>query len=190
MGLSDKNLLFYQNSKYFFPQPFSDVISGADKKFNFDKNIIYSIIRQESAFDKFARSHADAFGLMQLIPEVAEKNQKQLDLGYKNPDDLFIPQINVGIGTMYLSNQWRKFSDSFILATASYNAREEAIWGWVKTRYNKNSLYFIEDIPYEETRNYIKLVMRNYLIYSFINENNVGYFPENLLKIKGKTNEK
>ena len=186
MELKEKNLLFKKNPNFFFPQPFQKQVNKTIKELKFDKNIIYSIMRQESAFNPLARSHADAFGLLQLIPEVASKISARVKTGYKNKGDLFNPQININTGSAHLKDQWKKFDNSFILATASYNAREEAIKGWLKSRFDGNTLYFIEDIPYEETRNYIKLVMRNYLIYSSLNNEKSIYFPEELLDIKVK----
>ena len=141
-------------------------------------------MRQESAFNPKARSFADAFGLLQLIPEVAQRANKKIEGTYKNADDLFNPQLNIKLGSYYLKQQWELYNNRFILASASYNATDRAIKSWIKTRYDGDTLQFIEDIPYEETRNYVKLVMRNYIFYKLINSDGKIDFPEYCLQMK------
>ncbi len=178
--------LLSKRPEFLFPQPFKDKVYANAKEFSFDPNIIYSIMRQESAFNPKARSFADAFGLLQLIPKVAKTAQKEIIVNYNSVDDLFLPEVNIRLGSFYLKSLWKKYNQSFILATASYNANEKAIRSWLKTRYKNDTLSFIEDIPYEETRNYIKLVMRNYVFYQLINSQGSIYFPKECLEIGSK----
>lgn len=168
-----------------FPQAYGDIIISASNKTQVPAEFIFSIIRQESAFNPEARSPADAFGLMQLLPSVAKKLATQYKLAYGEANDLFIPEINVPLGAAELKNLMRKYSDQFILSVSGYNANDGAIRGWLKTRYRNDSVEFIEEVPYEETRNYIKLVMRNYLFYQRLTHKEPLPFPEKLLVLTG-----
>lgn len=152
-----------------FPQPFSYFVSEAGQKFGVATELMYAIMRQESSFDPFARSHADAFGLMQLIPEAARRVEGTSGITLSSPEDLYRPEINVTLGAAFLRNLMDQYDEQFVLTVASYNASEKAIRGWMRTRFKGDALEFIEDIPYEETRGYVKLVLRNYIFYLRLN---------------------
>jgi soluble lytic murein transglycosylase len=78
----------------------------------------------------------------------------------------------------------KKYNDQYILAVSGYNANDSAIRGWIKTRFREDPLEFIEEVPYEETRAYIKLTMRNYVFYRRLLDHNESLpFPEELLKL-------
>lgn len=162
-----------------FPQPFNETVNEAAKRFNVKAELIYAIMRQESSFNPNARSPADAFGLMQLVPRMAKSAAENLDVKYKKDTDLYDPKINIILGANYLNTLWRRYSGQFVLVSASYNASEKAIRTWINTRYFDDPLLFIEDVPYEETQNYIKLVLRNYIYYSALNSTDGGLkFPD------------
>lgn len=165
-----------------FPKLYPQDINQASLKAKIPTELLYSIIRQESSFDSEARSQADALGLMQLLPSVAENISKKQGLQYRQPFDLFIPSINVPIGAFELKSLLQTYDDHFILAVARYNASEEALNGWLKLRYSPDPVEFIEDIGYDETRNYVKLVMRNFISYQRLNAKTSFSFPEALLK--------
>ena len=162
-----------------FPQPYRQLVSPAGQKYGVFPELIYSIMRQESSFDPLARSPADAFGLLQLIPEAAKRAERLTGIKIKSPEELYKPQLNIPVGAAFVRILMDQFEDDFIPSVASYNASEKAIHGWIETRYRGDSLEFIEDIPYDETRNYVKLVMRNYIFYLRINsEGRPVPFPE------------
>ena len=146
-----------------------------------DPEIALSIIRQESSFDPMARSEADAFGLMQVLPSVAAR----FSVPISSHEDLFLPEVNVPLGVKLLSELEQKYKGSLILTAAAYNASEEAIAGWLKKRYHGNTLEFIEEIPYEETRTYVKLVIRNFIFYKRLSAQAPMTFPESVLEIPG-----
>jgi soluble lytic murein transglycosylase len=167
-----------------FPQPWSDEVRTASLQSGVQEELIYAIIRQESAFDPRARSGADAFGLMQLLPEVAENLSKGAQVPYSQMDDLYEPRTNINLGAAHLKELLARNKGQFILAVASYNANENAIRNWMKTRYRGDALEFIEEIPYEETRTYVRLVMRNLIFYSLLRSKNASIeFPGWLLKL-------
>lgn len=174
--------LFSYDPELVFPMLYPQEIKNSASKSKIPEELIYAIIRQESAFDPEARSMADALGLMQLLPSVAEASAKENKLKYSTAFDLFEPSINIPIGSFELKKLLKQYNNQFILAVARYNASEEAIQGWLKVRYSPDPLEFIEDIGYDETRNYVKLVMRNQISYQRLRAKNDFPFPEELLK--------
>lgn len=175
--------IFTLQPELIFPTPFSEQVRQASDQFGLSREFIYAIMRQESAFNPEARSPADAYGLLQLLPEIARQTAPQLGLQFEKAEDLFDPGKNIPIGTFHLKQLWEKHGGKFILATASYNAREEALRNWLRTRYRGDTLEFIEDIPYEETQGYIKLVMRNLIFYMALNAKEPITFPQWCLEL-------
>lgn len=151
-----------------FPTPYYEIISELSTKYKVPTELIYSIIRQESSFVPSERSWADAFGLMQMIPEKATTLSAKYNIHYNNFNDLYNPEINLQMGTALLSELIINSNFKFIKTIASYNASENAINTWEKDRFTGDYLEFIENIPYEETRNYVKTVFRNFITYKRI----------------------
>lgn len=180
-----KDRLLSHHPDLLFPQAYGDLIHDASKKSGVPQEFIFSIIRQESAFNPEARSPVDAFGLMQLLPSIAKQLAKQNSLPYSEALDLFKPEINIPLGAFELKTLMKKYNNQFILAVSGYNANDSAIRGWLKTRFRNDPVEFIEEVPYEETRTYIKLVMRNYVFYKrLLNQAENTIFPEELLSLK------
>ena len=176
-----KQLAILEEHPYLlFPQPYKKEVESSAAVTKVSPALIYSIMKQESGFDVKARSHADAFGLLQLIPQVARKAAERMpSIKYKKPYDLFKPDVIIPLGANNLHYLFSKFDSSFILSVASYNASEKAVRGWVQSRFNGDPVTFIEDIPYEETKGYVKLVMRNYITYNrFDSKDEIFKFPE------------
>ncbi len=182
LGLLKKKLrhqILDRNPEIFFPKPYGKTIQSAAKKFGVTPSMLYAIMRQESAFNPNARSHADAFGLMQMLPPVAKYTANRYRLSYQKPSDLYKPFVNIPLGAAFLKELFNRHEGQFILAVASYNASEKAIRNWMRTRYRGDSLEFIEDIPYKETKSYVRLVMRNFIYYEILNQTpNYVAFPE------------
>ena len=174
-----RKVLVTTEPELIFPMRWKPVIEAAGKKYDVKPELVYSIIRQESSFNPNARSHADAFGLMQLIPEMAKKAEAVTGIRLDHHEDLFKPEINIPLGTSFLRTTLDRWNGAFIPTVASYNASEKAVGGWMKSRANKDPVAFIEDVPYEETRTYLKLVMRNFVFYSRLNSKQMPIdFPE------------
>lgn len=179
--------LFEKHPELVFPRPYYETVASAATRFGISTEFIYSIMRQESSFNPQARSPMDAFGLMQLLPEVAKRSAAANSIDYETPDDLYEPQVNIPIGSAHLKELWDRYDGEVILAAASYNASEKAIHGWMKTRYRGDTVEFIEDIPYDETRDYVKLVLRNLITYQMLNTSGDSLaFPEAALKISAR----
>lgn len=158
--------LLGQFPELMFPQNFLPEIKTWAERFGVKPELMLSIIRQESAFDPDARSRADALGLMQLLPSVARSLEKKTGIKLENDFDLFLPEKNIPFGAALLSQLNQKYNGQFILSVAAYNASEKAIRSWLKTKSIDDPLEFIEDIPYEETKGYVKLVLRNFIFYT------------------------
>lgn len=161
-----KSQLLLQNPDLLFPRRYVDLVQTWGHKFKVSPELMLSIIRQESSFNPFARSPADAFGLMQLLPSVAKERVARVKIPVHHFEDLYKPEVNIPYGAALLSDLQKKYRGQFVLTVASYNANEKAIGNWLRTRLKEDPLEFIEDVPYEETRAYIKLVLRNFIFYS------------------------
>ena len=167
-----------------FPRPWPTEVAAAATKFGLDEAVIYAIMRQESAFDPKVRSFADAYGLMQLIPEVATHVAKRHDLPFTRGEDMFDPAVSIPLGAAYLKELSDRHQGQLIRWSAAYNASDAALKNWVKTRFRGDALSFIEEIPYEETRTYVRLVMRNFIFYQLLKVEPAAMpFPEAVLKL-------
>lgn len=179
----ERRELLDRRPELLFPLPFEDRILQETKKQGLPPELVYSIMRQESLFNPLARSPADAFGVMQLIPEMATVAAKSLGVPFHGPEDLYNPDINIALGTVFLKDLFKKYDDRFILAVCAYNANDRAIQGWLRTRLRADPLEFIEEIPYDETRLYVKLVLRNYVTYQRRLSSTPVEFPESTLRM-------
>lgn len=168
LNLNTRNKVTEKYISVIYPTPYLDLIEKFSIKYGIPSELILAITRQESAFVTSERSWADAFGLMQLIPEKAAELSSKYKIPYKNYIDLYNPETNIELGAALLKNLSEKFDFKFAQTVASYNASTAAIHTWEKERFNGDYFEFIEMIPYEETRNYIKLVFRNYITYKRI----------------------
>jgi soluble lytic murein transglycosylase len=184
----DRNAILEKRPELIFPIPFQTRIRDEASRHGLDPALIYSIIRQESLFNPYARSHADAFGLMQLIPEMAGQAAKRIGITIESPDDLYDPDKNIALGTVFLKDLFTKYGGRFILSVAAYNANDKAIQGWLRTRMRKDPLEFIEEIPYDETRLYVKLVLRNFVTYQRRLSSTSVQFPEWTLRLSDVSN--
>jgi soluble lytic murein transglycosylase len=132
--------------------------------------LLHAVVRQESNFDIAAVSSAGARGLMQLIPTTARAVAKALNLNYQ-PDLLGADgHYNVSLGKAYLSDMLEKYDGSYVLALAAYNAGPGSVQRWLKMngdprRNDIDVIDWIEQIPYEETRNYVQRVLENLQVY-------------------------
>jgi soluble lytic murein transglycosylase len=123
-----------------------------------------AIARQESAFMTDARSGAGAMGLMQLMPATAKQTARRHGVKYSAPIDLIDPYKNIKLGTAYLGNMFRRFSNNRILASAAYNAGPTRVKRWLNPALPLD--VWIETIPFRETRNYVQNVLMFASIYS------------------------
>ena len=163
--------LNYRLIKYIFPLSYLKIIEKNSS--NLDPLIIISLIRQESAFNPEATSPVGAKGLMQLMPATAKRFNRKVKVKHLND-----PQINVALGSKYLKQLLNRFDGNLIYTLASYNAGENRIDRWKKDIFrNDDPMATIESIPFEETRNYVKLIYRNKFFYSLLSNRSVLTTP-------------
>ncbi|MGI9548566.1 MAG: transglycosylase SLT domain-containing protein [Bdellovibrionales bacterium] len=167
-----------------FPLEYRKDIEVHAQKQQIPRALVYALIRQESVFNKRARSPADAFGLMQLIPSTARQVSRQLQVHYRGFRQLYNPTRNILLGTAHLKTLLDQYDNSFILATAAYNAGSSPVDQWRKYIVYETPLEFIENIPYEETRTYVRLLIRNYIFYHNLLKDQDADYPEWIFKMK------
>ena len=146
-----------------FPLPYAGQIRSAARRTQTDPMVVAGLIHQESAFEKDAHSYANAFGLMQLVPETAERYARQLRLAFSE-DQLLDPAYNLRLGTVYFGELMRSFH-SAEAALAAYNAGEDRVALWQAGQKYSELPEFVESIPFTQTREYVEIVMRNAAIY-------------------------
>ena len=165
--------LNYRLIKYIFPDDYMGLVEANSS--DLDPLIVISLIKQESAFNPKATSRVGAKGLMQLMPATAKRFNRKIQITHLND-----PKTNVAIGTKYLKLLLTRFDGNLIYALASYNAGENRIDRWKKDIFrNDDALATIEAIPFEETRNYVKLIYRNKFFYSLLQNRSVLAVPIN-----------
>lgn len=147
---------------YVYPRAYWDLINGPAGQRGVDGYLVVALIRQESLFDPVAVSHANALGLMQLLPRTAARFT---DAPLDDERTLFEPVLNIRLGTRYLGSLLERYDGSLPLALAAYNAGEAAADKWLAQTGHLEADEFIETITYRETRAYVKLVLRNYRTY-------------------------
>jgi soluble lytic murein transglycosylase len=130
--------------------------------------LVASIIREESMYDPKAISRAGAVGLMQVMPETGRWVAGQLGLKEFQPDQLFDQDLNIKLGAWYLAHLLEQFKGNLIFTIAAYNAGPEAVTEWIQRGDFQEMDEFIEQIPFSETRLYVKKVLRSYYEYLFI----------------------
>jgi soluble lytic murein transglycosylase len=150
-----------------FPLARRDQIIRAARAADIDPSWAYAIIRAESAWTADAHSTADAWGLMQLLPGTAAQLAKAIKLRYGGARDLLDPDTNITLGTRYLGNMALHYDGSPWLASAAYNAGVDPVGRWISARDALEPDFFIETIPYKETREYVSRVLAFSVIYDW-----------------------
>lgn len=154
----------------YYPLAFWPEVKEASEETSLDPYLILSVIREESRYEPEARSIAGAIGLMQLMPQTARQCNKNINVRLKNSPELYNARTNILLGSSYFKQLLNKMG-SIPLALASYNGGEDAVRDWLKNGNYRTVDEFIEDIPYHETRNYVKKVLTTYFEYLRSNRN-------------------
>lgn len=145
---------------FLYPRGFWPWVDQYAKETSLDPYLVTALIREESAFAPTAVSRAGARGLMQLMPRTATRVAKEIDL--PGPVDLHAPDPNIALGTRYLAGLHEQFGGNLVLILAAYNAGPHAVQRWLTDGSAQDLEIFIEQIPYRETREYVKRVLGSY----------------------------
>ena len=147
--------------KLLFPQPYwADLVANAQKN-GLDPYLVASLIRQESEFNAGVISHANAWGLMQLLPSVGKSLAKKQGIKHFNANELLNPATNLQLGTANLKLVLERFGEQPEYALAAYNAGDVPVRQWMSSGDYKDMPEFVESIPYTETREYVEAIVRN-----------------------------
>jgi len=149
-----------------FPVLYRDVIEANAQRYGLDPGWIYGVVRQESGFVVDARSPAGAVGLMQLMPSTGRETLRKLKLGARTAEALLSVEHNVRLGVTYLKGVLERYGGHQVLATASYNAGPNRVASWVPES-ELDADVWVETIPYNETRGYVKNVLAFAAVYDY-----------------------
>lgn len=147
---------------------YSEYVKKYAKEYDVDKYLIFAIIKAESNFDQDAVSHREAKGLMQLMYSTAEDIAKKVNVDL-NEENVLEPDININLGTKYISMLIQKYGN-INLALAAYNAGSGNVDGWIEKGTLKEDGSDIENVPFTETNNYVRKILRDYEIYKKLYE--------------------
>ena len=152
--------------KIIYKKDYKEYVQKYAQEYNVDENLIYALIKAESNFNSNAKSSKDAIGLMQLMESTAQDVCKKTDLQISSDElseKLLEPDININIGTKYLSILIQKYGNIEIAITA-YNAG--TVDNWIEKGIINSDGSNVENIPYKETNNYVRKILRDYKIYT------------------------
>lgn len=151
--------------RFSFPKGFEERVKFFSRKYALDEFLVYSLIREESHFDREAVSVSDARGLMQLLPSTALETAPKAGLSNFQASQLFSPDINLELGCYYLSWLLEIFEGNFAISLAGYNGGPTSAKTWHEKNGTLDIDEFIEEIPFEQSRNYVKKIIRSYAAY-------------------------
>jgi len=139
-----------------YPLVYSDLVSRDTTANGLSEGLIYALIRAESGFSPAIKSPAGAIGLMQLMPSTAKATAHEK--GTFDPQRLTLPDYNIKLGTRHFRDLMKDYNGDVIYSIAAYNAGAAAVGRWLKNSKGLKMDEFVESIPYQETRDYVKKV--------------------------------
>jgi len=142
-----------------YPLPFLNTFERYSAEARIPPHWAYGVARSESLFMRDVRSRAGAIGLMQLMPATGRKVAKQIRLPYSGLNTLTDPQNNIRLGTTYLGQMADRYGGNRVLATAAYNAGPRRVDEWLPASGTLDARVWIENIPFNETRQYVRRVL-------------------------------
>jgi soluble lytic murein transglycosylase len=145
----------------------ADIMEGARAN-HLDPLLIHALIREESRYNPMALSRSKAIGLTQLMPGTAAGVAKRLGVPLGGTADIYKPEINIKLGSNYLHSVLERANNNALLAVASYNGGPNAVQSWLREHGAAGYPdfdYFVENIPFRETRDYVRKVFGTYWTY-------------------------
>lgn len=154
--------------KKIYVQDYSEYVEKYSKEYDVDSNLIYAIIKAESNFKEGAVSSSGAVGLMQLMEPTAEDVARKINTNF-NIDLLYNAEDNIKLGTKYFSLLLDKYGN-ITVALMAYNAGSGNVDRWIQQGTIQKDGSNAENIPYRETNNYVRKILRDYEIYKELYE--------------------
>ena len=171
MGWHDRALLTLAKADHFddlsirFPLSYNATVSREAKQRDLDPAWVYAVVRQESAMMPNVQSPVGALGLMQLMPQTGRAIARQLQVEQPGQRQLLKPETNIRFGSYYLRQVLQEFNQNPVLATAAYNAGPQRIKKWYPKSGEMDADIWVDTIPYNETRDYVRMVMAYAVFY-------------------------
>ena len=153
--------------KIIYPRTDKGIVAVYAKEYDGEEKFVFAVIKAESNFDENAVSHREAIGLMQIMEETAKDvaQKYNIEIDYNNAkQEISNVQNNINIGTKYLSVLLEKYQNKEV-ALAAYNAGIGNVDNWIEKGIIKADGSDIENVPYKETNNYVRKILRNYRVY-------------------------
>lgn len=169
--------------RIFFPKPLEYVVEREAQKNELHPRLIFSLIRQESAFNIAATSRSQAKGLMQLIPSTANEIAQEMKIKSFDSDQMYHPSVNIKFGTHYLAKVIRQFGGHVGVGLAAYNAGPHRLKKFFEARPEVENYavlsqedpwsdLWLDELPWLETNIYVKSILRNRIIYQWLENGN------------------
>lgn len=160
LGIFHKPIL-----KQIYKVEYKEVIDKYSEEYNVDRILMYSLIKKESKYDPLAISKKGAIGLTQVMPETGEYIAKLLKDDDYNENSLFDAETNIKYGSFYLAKLDKDFNGDLEAVIASYNGGEGNVRKWMS---ENNGHLDEEKIPFKQTKDYVKIIKRDYKIYDYL----------------------
>jgi len=151
-----------------YPLKYIDIIKENTELYGLEPAAVCAVIHAESKFAEEALSNKGASGLMQLTKDTAEWTAQRMEMSHYSYDEIFSPEMNIKIGCNYLAWLLNKYGWNLDVAAAAYNAGSGNVDKWLQNPHYSTNGLDLNYIPFKETRNYVKRVKMNVLIYRFI----------------------
>jgi soluble lytic murein transglycosylase len=155
-----------------FPRPYADDVAYAAEEADVPVDLVYAIMRKESAYNPTVVSNANAIGLMQMLERTARDQADELAWKQFERPMLFDPSVNVLLGSHFIANLLGRYRGQPVPAIAAYNAGEHRVDPWLKRLSKAGGPVeldrFVEDIPIDQTRNYVRRVIGNWARYRYL----------------------
>lgn len=177
----------YDDLSLRYPLPFHNTFRQYAEEASISATWAYGVARSESLFMRDVRSSAGAIGLMQLMPSTGRKVARAIRLPYSGLDTLTDPQSNIRLGTTYLGQMAERYGGNRVLATAAYNAGPRRVDAWLPQSGNIDARVWIENIPFDETRTYVRRVFAAETIFHWRMTGETRRLSDELLLVKAES---
>lgn len=171
-GWHEGTIRAFGKSRYFddlkrrFPRAHAELFEREARRNKVDPSLLFAISRRESAFAADTRSRAGAVGLMQLMPGTARQVARSLKLKRPRTQSLKKPSLNIRLGSRYIADMLKRYDGNPAMALAAYNAGPGAVDRW-RPGFETDADIWIDTIPFEETRKYVRIVLEYAAIYQW-----------------------
>jgi soluble lytic murein transglycosylase len=174
----------YDDLSLRYPLPYQQLFEQSATAASISPTWAYGIARSESLFMPDVRSRAGAVGLMQLMPATGREVARQMRLPYSGLNTLTSPASNIRLGTGYLGQMAERYGGNAVLATAAYNAGPHRVDRWLPDSGSIDARIWIENIPFNETRKYVKRVLSAQTIFHWRMTGELRRLSDELLLVR------